>query len=172
MVPEDRREDSHGKSATTSEVSVVLSKALRLATGQERIAKPSSDRSRSCGKGWTCCHMNKNSKGFSCVGHCMVPRLQLHSPKMAADGSNHRMSNWSHTPFLSLHGYRFWTFVYRFSCCRLWFPGDIPLEYYCSYRRVLPISQLNLNLYAVWIATFVTLSSTKSPCLLPSGTTR
>lgn len=93
MIQTDRREDSHGKSATKSEVSVVLAKALRLATGQERIAKPSSDRSRSCGKGWTCCHMNKNSKGFSCVGHCMVPRLQLHSPKMAADGSNHRMSN-------------------------------------------------------------------------------
>ena len=168
MIQTDRREDSHGKSATFCNYIWSLS-CLGKSTA---LGDWSSDRSRSSGKGWTCCHMNKNSKGFSCVGHCMVPRLQLHSPKMAADGSNQRMSNWSHTLFFSLHGYRFWTFVYRFSCCRLWFPGDIPLEYYCSYRRVLPISQLNLNLYAVWIATFVTLSSTKSPCLLPSGTTR
>ena len=44
---------------------VVLAKealALRLATGQERIAKTSSDGSRSCSKGWTCCHRNKIGK--------------------------------------------------------------------------------------------------------------
>ena len=37
IIQTDRREDSHGKSATTSEVSVVLAKALRLATGQVTV---------------------------------------------------------------------------------------------------------------------------------------